>query len=168
MPAGACAFVHGLELRGDLLQCAAGRGSLDASGQANEPVVASLRARPVQQGMPSVTSRCTVRYNRSTVHFLACPRFSTRITSPRADWGASAARSVATIELGEDAVEMRLVTADAHFADRRRVARAQTGIAADAPAAACGLETRLRALDDQRALELRGMRHHIPRTLSGA
>ena len=56
---------------------------------------------------------------------------------------------------------MRGVAAGAHFADRLRVAGPQAGIAADAAAAARGLQAGLGALGDQRPLELGDGAQHL-------
>lgn len=47
--AARCAFVHGLELGCDLLQRAVGCRCLDAGDEPDQPVVVSLRLRPIQQ-----------------------------------------------------------------------------------------------------------------------
>ena len=80
------AFAHGLELGGDLLQRAIGRRRLDAGDQPDQPVIAELRPRAVQQGRLDnafVANRRTVRRSRSTVQWAAWPRFKTRTTSPQ-------------------------------------------------------------------------------------
>ena len=44
-----CTLVHGLKLGGDLLQSAVRRGGGDAGDQPDQPVIARLARRPVQQ-----------------------------------------------------------------------------------------------------------------------
>ena len=41
------AFVHGFKLGGNLLQCAVGRGSLDAGDKPDQPVITVLRSGAV-------------------------------------------------------------------------------------------------------------------------
>jgi len=96
-------------LSGDLLQCAIGCRGLDAGDQPDQPIVAELRPRAVQQG------RLDDAFRGHPLHG----------QQPR-------------VQVRQDTVEMRGVAAGLDFADRLRVADPQAGISARSSCALCG------------------------------
>ena len=160
-------LVHGLKLGGDLLQGTVRGGSGDAGDQPDQPVIAPLARRPVQQ----------FRLDDALGH-----QSPNRAAQPlhRPGGGGNAvqdAHDVAPglgrphpphgrqprVQLGQDALQMCGVAADADLADGVRVAGAQAGIAADTTATARRPQSGFGALGNQRPFELGDGAQHLQR-----
>ena len=170
MPARAAArraFMHGLELAGDLLQRHRRRGQDNAGHHRHQPVVGwprlALPSKPAST-MPSLASRCTARRRRGAVHVWPPPRrLSTCTTSPQG-WSGRIRRTVGSqLEPGKHGAEVgrhRLPTAAYGWyldpgAQSRVAAHPSTGLGRPQPG--------LGALGDQRPFQLRDGAEHLQR-----
>ena len=169
-PRGVRVRASTFELRRDLLQCPIRRRRLDARHQLNQPIVARLRSRTIQQ----------CRLDHSFRHPAVMLFTAEALSGPRRAIAAIQERTSDDIalstwliwphptncwqpgfELFEDTIEVGGGTAGPDFPDRVRVTGAQPGIAPDPATRARGVQPGFRPLGDQRPFELRDGSQHL-------
>jgi hypothetical protein len=157
--------MHRLELRRDLLQCPIWRRRLDARHQLNQPIVARLRSRTIQQCRLDHSFRYEPSYGSAKPfngprRAIAAIQDSDDI-APWLVWPHPTNCWQPGFELFEDTIEVGGGTAGPDLPDRVRVTGAQPGIAPDPATRPRGVQPGFRPLRDKRPFELRDGSQHL-------